>query len=727
MASRLRGKKKTQLRQDEYWTFDIETTTLITGKRKNGNPIRNAFIWSGQFYNGDKYIQVRTIQEVVEFLQKLDREAGEINPGRKLCVFVHNLSYEFQFIKDYFYWEKILCTEERKIISAETENLCFRCTLFLSNMKLAKFLEAENVPEEFQKSKMEYSNLRYPWTPLTMEEEIYCRNDVVGLHLAVKHRISLEKNNDINNLPMTSTGYVRRDCRTACQKNFRNRSRFLKEAMTLPDYEMCHEAFRGGNTHANKMFAGKVMKNVGQVDIVSSYSFECLTKTFPGKWYDMKCYTRKEFNFFLENDEKYGLLFEVVWLGLELKNPKATPVPYIPTSKCKKIKYDSSDNDRNKVDNGRLLKTGPMGYARMILTEVDYKIIKKQYKCRVEKIIRVKYAKKHYISDELRDKIREYFKDKTMLKQDPKDPDFDPDIDYFYRQAKSRINGVYGMHVTNIVKCPWKVDNRTHSVVEDKSKSDEELLNDYYSSWNSFLTYQIGIYVSAYARADLQECIDLLQNKKDPNKSDLIYCDTDSCKFINPEDHMDDIENLINKRKRLECEKHKAYCDRDGKRYYLGVFDDEGIADKFITFGAKKYIYGSDKDLTPEKAAAYAKKSRETDKLDSPFHITISGVNKTNGVLQILDDIAEGTLNSPFDVNKGYIFRGIKIASEYNDLQEAIHLDIDGHDIEMRSNVAIYPTSYTLGYASAYERLLEEYKAYEQSSNTKRSRSICKH
>ena len=120
--------ERTHLRRDLFWTFDIETTTLITGIDAKGQPIRNAIVWSGQFFDGVDYIQTRSLFDTIKRL-KLIEDDNRDNPY-KIVVFVHNLSYEFQFIKDFFKFEKILCTSTRKIIAAETDQIVFRCSYF---------------------------------------------------------------------------------------------------------------------------------------------------------------------------------------------------------------------------------------------------------------------------------------------------------------------------------------------------------------------------------------------------------------------------------------------------------------------------------------------------------------------------------------------------------------------------------------------------------------------
>jgi hypothetical protein len=107
-------RKRTRLNRKKFWTFDIETTTLITGIDSKGDLERNAIIWSGQFFDGTYYYQERSIEGVLKRLQYIADENE--NHLLKTVIFVHNLSYEFQFIKDFFEWKKILCTSKRKII-----------------------------------------------------------------------------------------------------------------------------------------------------------------------------------------------------------------------------------------------------------------------------------------------------------------------------------------------------------------------------------------------------------------------------------------------------------------------------------------------------------------------------------------------------------------------------------------------------------------------------------
>lgn len=689
---------RTHLRRDVFWTFDIETTTLITGIDAKGQPIRNAILWSGQFYDGTDYIQTRSLFDTIKRL-KLIEEDNKDNPY-KIVIFVHNLSYEFQFIKDFFNFEKVLCTSTRKIIAAETKQLVFRCSYFLSNQSLAKFLKNENVPEKYRKTNMDYLVERYPWTELTPEEEVYCANDVIGLHMALEHRISDCYNADINNLPLTSTGYVRKACRKACASNKSNRFRFKKERLDKETFIMCHTAFRGGNTHANRIYVNKKVHNLGQQDERSAYPAVLLMFDYPTKFFDMKPFKQNEFDYYLKNHKKWAMLIKVVWKNIRLKDPNATPVPYLSTSKCEHLAFNYSKKDTKakkkykkslQVDNGRVLEAA---FLETTITEQDYLVIKSQYTWQEEKITKVKVSKKKPIPKELQEKILEFYYNKTTLKQDEDSPDFDADIAYNYARSKELLNGIYGMHVTNPCKEDYSFNEDTHEVVSEL-RDTGILLDEYYESYSSFLSYQVGIWVTSYARVWLQEGIDACYNPK-TKTSDLIYCDTDSCKYLNPELHKAAFDKINAKRIKL-AEKRGAYVDFKGERYYLGIFTEEPKALTFKTFGAKKYMY------------SYLKKEKDGN-THVDFKITISGVPKDKGKECILKAIDKGKIKDAFDIAKGFCFHGIKTTSCYMDYRKVQEYTVEGKKVYYASNVAMYPNSYTLGMTYEFELLLDKYK-----------------
>lgn len=649
-------KKKTKVIKNYFFTFDIETTTLITGINEKNELERNAILYSSQFYDGKNYNQFRTLDDTIDYLKKINN--FYFNKGLKVVIYVHNLAYEFQFIKDFFEWEKILCLTKRKIITAETEAIVFRCSYMLSNMSLRKFLESEGVAQDEQKTTMNYKTKRFPWTKLTKSELKYCKNDVVGLHSAISIMCKKLKFN-MQTIPITSTGFVRNDCRKESQRNYKNRLRFLDEKLSFDMYKMLKNAFRGGNTHANRRNANKVLTNVASFDRKSAYPYELLTQKFPTTFHKMENETIRNFNYYLNKD--YALIFNISFLNIKVKNNVS--VPYLSISKGK-------ISGHLKADNGRLLSCDML--KNMAITEIDYKIILSQYTFEDVKINNIYYAKKKYICDEIRKQVLKYFFKKENLKG--KDP-------YFYMKSKNKLNGIFGMYVTDPCKPEFYV-NENHEVIE-KDVDLLKALSDFYKSKGSFLSYQVGVYVTAYARKHLQDGIDLIDFK------DFVYTDTDSVKFLHPEKYINKF-NELNKKYFKICEDTKSYILKDNKKRYLGYFDHEGVTKYFKTYGAKKYILGNNND---------------------DFVITISGVPKVDGKKQIIEDIKKGKLKNFYDLKKGYIFRNIKMTSDFNDYTEVKELKIDDkHSVKYASNIALYDANYTLGMANEYEILLEEWK-----------------
>lgn len=128
-------------------SFDIETSSFYetkTGviytnddykksKRTDGNKKAIMYIW--QFAINDNVIYGRTWQEFIYFIDYL---YDFLNLEKiYLVVYVHNLSYEFQFICKWFKWVDIFADSERKPIKAECDkNIIFKCSYRLSGYSL---------------------------------------------------------------------------------------------------------------------------------------------------------------------------------------------------------------------------------------------------------------------------------------------------------------------------------------------------------------------------------------------------------------------------------------------------------------------------------------------------------------------------------------------------------------------------------------------------------------
>ena len=170
------------------FTFDIETSSYVIlnnqvipannyeslTKEEQQKSIKqsNMYIW--QFSINDIVYYGRTWEEFKEFLDMLEKD----DPYRKI-IFVHNLSYEFQYLKGFFKFEDVMARKARKVMRAflSDYNIEFRCSYMMSNVKLEKLPEIYNLPVKKQVGKLNYDLLRTSITELTERELEYCEFD----------------------------------------------------------------------------------------------------------------------------------------------------------------------------------------------------------------------------------------------------------------------------------------------------------------------------------------------------------------------------------------------------------------------------------------------------------------------------------------------------------------------------------------------------------------------
>lgn len=617
--------------------FDIETTTLNE---------ECAFMYHFQYcINGSVYFG--RLWEEFQYFMKSVVDFYDLSFYKRLVIYVHNLSYEWQFMKNFIKVKTIFARGKRKIVKILTEDgIEFRCSYFLSNMSLEKFYEnTAGCTVKKLKEVFDYKKLRTPFYKMTDTENEYCFNDVYGLYQCIHEKIIVFGN--ITKIPLTSTGIVRNECRNAMRKNKLNRDIFLKNALNKEIYLILKEVFRGGDTHANRKYAGLIMSNVKSYDIASSYPFVMAHEYFPfGRFKKVSLKNKDEFYKYLK--EKCCLFKISIY---DLTSDEKNAVPYIPISKCLKT---------SKVvnDNGRVLQAD---FVQMYMTELDFECARLSYGKFQYSIDEFYYCERGYLPKELIEVLFENYRKKTELKGLP-------EFEYEYAKSKNIVNAMFGMLVTSI-------DNDEYVLGDDlllkEEKCDvEEALDKYYNSRNNFLSYQWGVWVTAQARYRLRQAIHEIG-------SDLIYVDTDSVKFINYEAH-EDFFNKINKEVYEWCEKNdRVYYNKKKEPSYIGAWDDEGIYQRFKTLGAKKYCV--------EK--------------HGKFQITVSGMAKEKGAAAV------GSFEN-FEI--GRTFTDIGRMTFYYNERTPHKITVDGHTFTNASNAAAIDTTYTLGITDEYYDLIEK-------------------
>ena len=672
-----KGRRKRQNKHrtlNVYAAFDIETSVLWLNDDHSLYDC-HGFMYVWQFQIEEYTVIGRTWPDFFIFLNDLRTAIERISDDNKLSlnpflvVWVHNLQYEWTWLSGLYPFKNEECffRDVRKPLYCRMfDTFELRCSYIQTNLSLAALCKQTGVKQKLSGQKFDYEKLRFPWTELTDYELEYIITDVESLVQAMKYRVQ-RGGDSLVTVPLTSTGYVRRDCKEALKDHYLD----LREMKPHEqEYRLLRKAFRGGNTHANRYYVGQIVDDVYSYDISSSYPTQQLTHPFPMKPFRWLELTSKTARGRIERVLQFvGLGYAVVgnyqFKNIRLKNHRE-PMPYISLSKCQAL---GDDEIELRIDNGRVLECA---YLEIALTEIDLQIVIDQYDFDYIDVVECMVSKKEMLYKEYRDVIQNYYNRKTALKGDDSE-----DGKYMYLKSKNSLNAVYGMSATDPVHQEisyndgdWKIS----SYEDFKPDELEKLLK------NAAFPYQWGVYTTAYARKQLQDAIKLCGDK-------LIYCDTDSVKTSGPVP----INKLNDKLLKAAVLNNAHADDMNGKRHFIGLFEDDGHYDQFITQGAKRYAYIS----------------------DGHMGITVAGVtkkiNEKTGVPFAVEELK--TLER-FRPGMKWEKAGGTMAV-YNDNDDFDYTDPDtGNTIHISKNVAIVPSTYVMTHSRDYKRLLNEIELY---------------
>ena len=141
IIERNKRKKGSKSYLDVVTAFDIESTRI---KEIDQSVM---YIWALQF-DLDTTIVGRTWDE---FFEMIDKFREYLQDTCYMVVYVHNLSYEFQFLKGLYDFEpdEVFATESRKVLKCTMYDCIeFRCSYMLTNLSLAQFLKKMNVKDQ---------------------------------------------------------------------------------------------------------------------------------------------------------------------------------------------------------------------------------------------------------------------------------------------------------------------------------------------------------------------------------------------------------------------------------------------------------------------------------------------------------------------------------------------------------------------------------------------------
>lgn len=637
--------------------FDIETYTTK-------DHYAYMYIWQFSIYGKENFIVYgRTWSEFQTFINTLI-EYLHLSEERRLLVGVANLSYEHQFMKQWFEWGYCFAREKRKPIVASLENntIEFRDVLMITGGSLKQLAKEYTITQKVSGEDLGYDIPRNYKTKLTDKELNYCLKDVAIVSEFMYYLFETYIKTD-HYVPMTKTGLLRRKVKKAMGKNYDIKREIYRCFPADFDFYtlLMQWAFRGGYTHGNVRHMGRKIYGFKSRDITSSYPYVMLCYNgFPNSPLQPRLVSDFEK---VIRDDSLCVIFQATFHNIRCITDHAIESK----SKCKDIVGGIIDNGR--VRTAKILTVW--------LTELDYFIYKRfytwdgkdsEYNNGIE-IGFIYTAVKGKLPKYLRKPLAEAYLKKAEMKHNGLSGT--PE----YALYKSLVNSAYGMCVTRLqtkeiklskIFKEWYADDSSFNYEQEKKKA--------------FLLAQWGIYVTAYARYRLLMCVADLG-------SDAIYCDTDSIKYFGDhEKYFENINKWTEKQTRALCNE----LNLDYHYFYdLGSFESEyngkAVDGKFM--GAKRYII-----TTP----------------DGKNHVTIAGLPKDTLPkycekmgLDIYDIFHDGLL---LDVDVS-----LKNAVTYNDRP---HYDIiDGVQCFEKSSVGIYPNTFTMKLQDYYMYLINNYES----------------
>lgn len=649
--------------------FDIETS------RVNQDGHTYSFMYHWQMTICGVLVFGRTWEEFDRILCYL-HSVCRLDEHRIMTIYVQNLGYEFAFFYSRFPLGKIFARSAHYPIevnlTGDYAGFRFRCSYYLSGYDLYHIsVNTASCPYIKDKEEIDYNVVRTATTELSATEQMYCAKDVLILHYYIKECIQREKTHNIAYIPLTKTGYIRRECRTLCQADNEWMSRYKRLQLSGEAFIMYRCAFRGGDVHGNLCHIGDIVEDCYSFDITSSYPTQMLLERYPASAPNIIHQpTIKEWQFI--RSQNWLHLIDITLENVHIKSIEH--YDYIPYAKCLSSIVDRTNGDC--IDNGRIYRASAI---RICVTSIDFEIIERNYDFDVARIHRILYHRRSELLPlAFRDYIVELYRNKTTLKSVP-------DKATEYQQSKANLNSLYGCCVTSPLQDTVDFNEDTgewsESVLQIKDTNTELIdaeMQKYYRSRSNFLSYSDGVFVTAYARKMLHNALNNIPGY------DVVYCDTDSVKFTDADNKQafNEINDDISQRFRALGYNIDDISPADikGNRHHIGLWDDEhpnGFA--FKTFGAKKYFCQS-----------------------SEFaEVTVAGLNKKKSESYLQEkysDILKVEIGETFDeLSSGRTY------SEYH--AEPFTIDVNGEIVHEESYVNIMPTTYTLDMTEEHKML----------------------
>lgn len=452
-------------------------------------------------------------------------------------VYDHNFESDFHILRNIYsesFNEHVFAPAMYKPLNAEAMVLrtpiMFHATSRLFPVDLKSMKDEYDLKQEYHSEYPMYSDV------LTLGNAIADQRTTYGR---------------LSNIPVTEPAAVRRQLKNSVikDKTWIETCQETTASYTFDMYDRLCKAYFGGSVGVNRKIKGFILNNVDSFDATSMYPFHMATKKFPiSPWEPTED----------DTDADYAYMYEISADNVQCKMTNA----FLPIAQC----YAEGE-----TTDGHMLVSA--SHIETTLTDIDFKLFKSMYDADIT-VNAIYRSKLRYLPKGIIKLILMNFAAKSAKKNTAK-----------YKRAKRFINNIYGAFVVKTITDMIEYrDNEWHKVKLTEESFAQKIEEE--SKKKLFTTYQIGVWVTAYARqmlwAVIQHC-----------DSHVVYFDTDCVKGIFTEEEKAFIQNY--------SELNVPY-DFDESLYTvngctLGQFKHEYTADEFKAIAPKIYAVSVDGEL----------------------------------------------------------------------------------------------------------------------------------
>ena len=597
---------------------------------------------------GALYVYGRRPSEIIDFMRRIAEHYG-LNEEKKIILYIHNAAYDLQYMKAFLFQydptADFLAIDNHGILQCEVLGFKIICSYKLTNLSLAAL--SKNYAATYIKAvgEIDYDVVRYQDSELSAADWFYMFSDVAAQDDGIAGYLKMQGYRYAFKAPITSTGFVRANCRKAAKAAEDWRGEFVSSRLDLEQYNLCRQCFMGGVCIASFKYAGQTVRGVelGHDDFCSSYPARQMLDYMPvgaPSWYgDVESMEELE-----ELISNYCCVFVLTLDNVHIK--EGITAPCIPSSKCIHIENELKLN-------GKVVCASTL---TMVVCELDYKWICRQYDFDTISIDKMLIFERGSAPNWFKSEVFDYFKYKCTL----------ADGDILRAKSKNMLNGIYGMTATAIIRDKFEMD--AEHVLHKKDQDEDErenALNKYYRSYNNFMPYQFAIWTTAHARDALFTMIECV------GYDNFLYCDTDSVFYIKTPENAKRMEQY-----RQECRDRATAAGAFVGNKYLGEPTPEPEIISFRAIHSKCYAMEE-----------YNKKSGKYE-----LDVVIAGIPK--GATKWIDGkpvfkTNAQELGSIDKLEDGFIFKhcgGTRCV--YNE-RPIEHIEVNGHRLEIASSAVI--------------------------------------